>query len=116
VRELVKALETAIVTARDEPIMFPKHLPTEIHAKATRALVAEDDGAGQKPSSGFSRERPLPPLNVVRQAAVAGAEAGYLKDLLAKTKGNIKESCRISGLSRSRLYELLKKHGVSTSR
>jgi two-component system NtrC family response regulator len=115
VRELVKALETAIVIARDEPILFPKHLPTEIHAKATRALVAEDNGQGQQPRAESSPERPLPQLQVFRQAAVARAEVSYLKNLVSQTKGNIKEACRISGLSRSRLYELLKKYGISTS-
>jgi two-component system NtrC family response regulator len=116
VRELLKALETAIVTARDEPILFPKHLPTEIHAKATRAFVADDNGKGQKPNSESRPEKSLPQLQVFRQAAVARAEVSYLKELVSQTKGNTKEACRVSGLSRSRLYELLKKHGISPSR
>jgi two-component system NtrC family response regulator len=115
VRELVKALETAIVTARDEPILFPKHLPTDIHAKATRALVAEDNGEGEKPIRQSSPPGALPRLQVFRLAAVTRAEVSYLKKLVEQTGGDIREACRISGLSRSRLYELLKKHGISAS-
>jgi two-component system NtrC family response regulator len=115
VRELLKALETAVVTARQEPILFPKHLPTEIHAKATRALVAEDNGEGQKPGSESSPQKSLPQLRVFRQAAIARAEVSYLQRLVSETRGNSKEACRVSGLSRSRLYELLKKHGISPS-
>jgi len=37
----------------------------------------------------------------------------YFRDLLAVTKGNIEETCRISGLSRSRLYSILKRHDIS---
>jgi DNA-binding NtrC family response regulator len=33
--------------------------------------------------------------------------------LIAKAKGNYKEALRIASLARTRLYELLKKHGLS---
>ncbi len=36
----------------------------------------------------------------------------YLQGLVTGTKGDIKAACRISGLSRSRLYALLKKHNI----
>jgi hypothetical protein len=38
-----------------------------------------------------------------------------MRELLSFTKGNIPEACRISGLSRSRLYLLLKKYNLSKS-
>jgi transcriptional regulator of acetoin/glycerol metabolism len=41
------------------------------------------------------------------------AEKKYLRDLTSFTQGNIQEACRISGLSRSRFYILLKKHKIS---
>ena len=40
-------------------------------------------------------------------------EKKYFQDLHALTNGNIKEACRISGLSRSRLYVLMKKYEIS---
>ena len=39
-------------------------------------------------------------------------ERRYLEHLTKLTHGNRKESCRISGLSRTRLFELLKKHDL----
>lgn len=32
---------------------------------------------------------------------------------MSVTKGNIKDACRVSGLGRTQLYEMLKKHRIS---
>ena len=40
-------------------------------------------------------------------------EKQYLQDLISQTKRDIKKACQVSGLSRSRLYELLTKHKIS---
>ena len=47
------------------------------------------------------------------QQAAAQAEKEYLQELKSLTREDVKEACRISMLSRSRLYELLKKHAIS---
>ena len=39
-------------------------------------------------------------------------ESQYLQGLVTGTKGDIRAACRISGLSRPRLYALLKKHSI----
>jgi DNA-binding NtrC family response regulator len=49
-------------------------------------------------------------LKQVRTAAVSDAEKNYLKELISFTGGDSNEACRISGLSRSRFYTLLKKY------
>jgi transcriptional regulator of acetoin/glycerol metabolism len=51
----------------------------------------------------------------MREKVIDEAEKKYLNDLLSITHGNINEACRISGLSRSRFYLLLKKHKISKS-
>jgi transcriptional regulator of acetoin/glycerol metabolism len=48
-----------------------------------------------------------------REEALEKADIHYLSDLMRLTRGNIKESCRISGLGRTRLYTLLKKYNIS---
>jgi two-component system NtrC family response regulator len=113
VRELVNALEKAIIGARYEPVLFPKHLPTHIRIhmareKASRSISAEA-GAQDSPTMPES----LPKLKDYRREAMAEMERKYLKDLLTMTQGDISESLRISGLSRSRLYGLLKKYQIS---
>ena len=57
----------------------------------------------------------LPNLRDFREHTVSEAEQNYLQDLMSLTKGNIKEACTISGLSRPRLYALLKKYHISRS-
>jgi len=42
-------------------------------------------------------------------------EQDYIEDLLIKTKGNINEISRISGLSRKAIYEILKKFNIDPS-
>jgi two-component system NtrC family response regulator len=56
---------------------------------------------------------PLPPLKSFRESALREAERQYLEDLMSLAGSNIKEACRISGLSRPRLYALMKKYRVS---
>jgi transcriptional regulator of acetoin/glycerol metabolism len=51
----------------------------------------------------------------VRKIALVKVEKSYLQDLMHQKKGNIQEACRVSGLSRTRLYELLKHYGISPS-
>jgi len=49
-------------------------------------------------------------LKEIRQAAISAAERQYLQNLLSRTGGDFNEAYRLSGLSRSRLYTLLKKY------
>ncbi|HDG97967.1 MAG TPA: sigma-54-dependent Fis family transcriptional regulator, partial [Desulfobacterales bacterium] len=113
VRELVNTLERAIAAARHEPILFPKHLPTYIRVKAVRASVSKEEAAKKGSLRAATSSVTLPSLRDFREAAVSDAERQYLRDLIALTKGDIREACQISGLSRSRLYALLKKHRLS---
>lgn len=112
VRELIHGLERAISGAPEDPILFPKHLPTHIRVGVARSSVREatkaepDQGKGQ-----VAKE--LPELQKYREAAIAEAERRYLEDLLSKSEGNVARACQVSGLSRSRLYALLKKYRLS---
>jgi two-component system NtrC family response regulator len=115
VRELINALERAIAAAGDSPTLFPAYLPTEIRIKVKRDEVGEEEEEVEalQPVTGRSG-KPLPTIQEHREATVVEAERQYLEELIAHTEGDIKEACRVSGLSRSRLYGLLKRHGIST--
>jgi len=56
---------------------------------------------------------PMTSLKDARDRAIEVEEKKYLERLLAVTGGNIKKCCEIAGLSRSRLYDLLKKYQIS---
>jgi two-component system NtrC family response regulator len=57
----------------------------------------------------------MPKFKVFHENALSMLEKDYFKKLMSLSDGNIKEACLIAGLSRSRLYALLKKHHISDS-
>ncbi|MBZ4648234.1 MAG: putative two component sigma-54 specific transcriptional regulator [Desulfomicrobiaceae bacterium] len=117
VRELIHTLEYALGTARHDQYLFPQHLPPHVRAKVARAKVQgrpapvenlpEDDA----PLPGLES---IPPIQEFRDSVLARAESRYLQNLITATNGNIREVIRLSGLSQSRLYALLKKYGITT--
>jgi two-component system, NtrC family, response regulator len=115
VRELVNALERAITAARDEPVLFPKHLPTYIRVQLARTSVVERVPVGENINKVDDMSGRLPKLAKVRDTALAEVEQDYLRELIGLTGRDIPQACRLSGLSRSRLYALLKKYDISSS-
>jgi two-component system NtrC family response regulator len=113
VRELINTLERALSASFHEPTLFPKHLPTDLRVHLAKGSV-DKDGASRSISS--EEKKPsssLPDMKSYRESAISDAERRYLTELRAITGGNFKEACRISGLSRPRLYALLKEHGLT---
>lgn len=113
VREFINTMERTVLTAREEPVLFAQHLPTPLRVKVAQDEVRSRDAAppGQLPSLPAE----LPKLNEFRETIYAQAEKQYLLDLMALANSDISEACRLSGLSQSRLYALLKSHEVSRS-
>ena len=110
VRELIQSLEKALLAAKDEPILYPKHLPTHIRIHVARNSFSHKPASQGKPEIRPSVSQAPPQLKEVRKAAVSEAEQKYLKDLISYVGGDVNEACRISGLSRSRFYTLLRKY------
>jgi len=113
VRELLNIIERAVVSSRDEPTLFPKHLPMHIRVHLARTSVMKDNEANSERIPDIQKQ--LPKLKDYRDVAVVELEREYLQKLMSLPERDIKEACRISGLSRSRLYHLLKKHKISGS-
>lgn len=119
VRELVNALYASVDTAFDVPVLFPHHLPLDIRATIAKTSFVQKknpDALGQPEVDSAAEAGPmdesldLPQLKEVREKTVSAMEAQYLIKLTRACKGKVKLACNISGLSRARLYELLKKH------
>ena len=111
VRELVNALDAAIAVAGQDPILFTTHLPTNMRIQIARASLSKDQSDKScSPADLFPSGR-LPKMKEFKQTL----EKQYLQDLITLTHRDIKEACRISGVSRSRLYELLSKHNLASS-
>ena len=134
VRELVQALEMAMAAAHRDPTLYLKHLPDTLRVHYATTLVRRPDEDGLAPAvvgtdagePGLApvaeQERPpagvndFEPWGEYRERAVGEAERRYFTDLLAATRGSVKETCRIAGVSRARLYQILSKHGITRSR
>ena len=110
VRELIQALEKALLSAKDEPMLFPKHLPTYIRIQVARSSFPKKLASRGKPEIRSSVPKVPPKLKEIRKAAVSEAEQEYLKNLISFVGGDNNKACRISGLSRSRFYTLLRKY------
>ena len=67
-------------------------------------------------AAGEPESADLPSLKSVRDSELAKIERRYLSDLISACEGNVQEACRISGLSQSRLYALLKRHGIAIAK
>ena len=111
VRELVNTLDTALTAARNDDTLVPYHLPLNIRAQVAKASVRKEISLEAIQDKDASCNI-LPPLKDYRTAAAMRAEQQYLQVLLSLCQENMEEACRISRLSRSRLYELLKKRKV----
>ena len=113
VRELIQALEKALLAAKEEPILYPLHLPSYIRIQVARNGIQRKHGLQENPASDTAVPAALSSMKEFHRVAVSTAEKQYLADLMASAAGNIDEACRVSGLSRSRLYALLKKYRLS---
>ena len=116
VRELIQALEKALLSAKEEPILFPKHLPTYVRIQVARNSFYKKPTGLDRSENRSSSAGPPPKLKVIRKEAISEAERRYLKDLIDFSGGDNAKACRISGLSRSRFYTLLRKYRSSEGR
>jgi two-component system NtrC family response regulator len=114
VRELIHAVEHSLAAAMNDPVLVAAHLPTNIRIRLARSsLSAQRPSPRREDAQPSGPGHPLPTLRQVRFQAVAEVESCYLKKLMVTTGGDIPRACALSGLSRPRLYALLKKHRVT---
>ncbi len=112
VRELINTLEHVLAKTRYEPTLFSFHLPTQIRVKIAKTSISESKGSNNEAAQGNSSEiidlKNIPKFKKFRE----DMDYQYLKKLMSDTKGSKKEAIQLSGLSRQRLYELLKKYNL----
>ncbi|WP_272699475.1 sigma-54-dependent transcriptional regulator [Desulfovibrio sp. Fe33] len=113
VRELIHTLEQALSRAGNDAVLFPRHLPKAIRARIARRAM-EPASPDAKPLHHHEIAPPgaFPSLRTYRDQQIAQGEERYLKNLMEITGGDIPSSCSMSGLSRARLYALLKRYGI----
>jgi two-component system NtrC family response regulator len=147
VRELFNTLERVLLQHRDQPVLYPMHLPDDIRIRAIRA-GSPARGGPARPRGGLQGDalenpreadasaprqewaspvRSGPGVAMIdgpggriaewkryRRRALEDAEHRYLRELMEETGGNVSRASAVSGLSPSRLYDLLRKYGLPT--
>lgn len=93
--ELAQVLDRACTRSGRQPMLFLEHLPEAL-------------GGAPEVVPGI-----LPGYREYRDSALSGAEKAYLLDVIEQSQGNHKIAESITGLSRSRLYELLSKYDLT---
>jgi transcriptional regulator with PAS, ATPase and Fis domain len=116
VRELLNALDSALAAAENDTVLCPRHLPINIRATlARRSVDGGRCGADLDPMEErivFAPEN-FPTLKDFRSEALGRVEQRYLTELMRVSAGRIQRACALSGLSRARLYALMKHYGIS---
>jgi two-component system NtrC family response regulator len=113
VRELFNALQGALAAAQDESILYPTHLPVDIRAKVARSSLRGKEGtnAADRHSDG-AEDEVLDVYKDFRARMLEDGEKQYFKQVVSRSGGNLPDACRISGLSKSRLYYFLQKYDL----
>lgn len=102
--------------AHDGASSFPSE-PTELVTPAggrlSNSAIADVSHSNLSANSEYQPHiPPLPPFFAYRDALFTD----YLTDLMEQCNGDTSKACSISGLSRSYLYDLMKKYGIATPR
>lgn len=111
VRELFQTLEQVFANGKHTRILFPHHLPEKIRISHAHDALKSADTSAQ------GRILPESPsiLPDWRQAKET-FEGEYIRKLMVRAQGDIREACSLSGISKARLYQLLGKYEQIPSR
>lgn len=122
VRELVNTLEHAVISGSSNPTLYPANLPAGLRIRYIRRTAEEKQKEEQKANEAgpvldldngmASLPHDLPPYKESREGFLRRFEAAYLTRLMNQTRGDLNAAMAISGMSRTKLYALLKKHDV----
>ncbi len=109
VRQLQQTMEQVFAMAARQPTLFARHLPEHFRIRQAQAGLPRTDSEVVALSGHcVGRAISLPSWKDYK----ATMEREYIEELLHQTGGKIKAACKISGLSRARIYQLREKHGL----
>jgi len=133
VRELINAIEKAILSEPELPVLYPMFLPARIRVSHAQKEMKGKKEMHQDPSQTYGNPSPapffssefvlpledsshgIPTLKTYRNAVVERIEPAYLRYLIQQTKGDLEKVALISGISKNRLYFLIRKYNLKSS-
>jgi len=113
VRELITTISLVCSDAGYGNTLFPHHLPGHIRAFNIRTKFGTPDNretTGKK-SPGTNKAG----KDLTFKDYIEKMKYDYLQDLLSATRGNMEESSRRSGLSKSQIYRLMQQYDLKNS-
>jgi two-component system NtrC family response regulator len=123
VRELFNTLERAVAAAGPEPVLHPKHLPTEIRVRLARQSLSNSQNAANSPApqdppstdseavdqlGQIHDAGDMPSWKGFKESALAEVGRQYLQRVMTLCDGDVTQAQEVTGLSRARLYALMK--------
>ncbi|WP_027183319.1 sigma-54-dependent transcriptional regulator [Desulfovibrio inopinatus] len=116
VREFISTLEIAILAAGNAPTLYPAHLPESVRITAVKKRTHEAIHTSRSDilDTPLALPETIPTLKEFRDEMIEFAEEKYLQYVVRVTKADIKAMLSLSGLSKSRFYELLRKYNIQT--
>jgi two-component system NtrC family response regulator len=111
VRELINAVDHALAMEPNCPTLYPKHLPEYIRiCNIGSKPVGIANDCVEIPASSLRGKGSFLSLKHYRKSAIESVERRYLSELMSRCGGDIEKACKVSGLKRARLYQLLNKY------
>jgi two-component system NtrC family response regulator len=107
VRELFNTIEQAFVLSGAEKTVYAQHLPQAVRIRVAKSMLVRGRSEGGE-GDVLDGEQALPTLKKFK----ASMERQYLQELMTAHGKDIQKMLAVSGLSRSHLYAMLKKHGL----
>lgn len=119
VRELVNTLKALTASAPQERVLYPSHLPRDLHVKFLKHSHSSGAGLSETETQDNSGDPEKEMLDQDWKTFCALSQAKYekqyLQSLMEVCDYDISEAMRRSGLSKPRLYSLLKKYSIPRS-
>jgi two-component system NtrC family response regulator len=116
VRELINSVHAAVTHAGNAPVLDIYDMPLVIRVYEKKSSISNINASQviatnlACSSDGGHENGGLKKFRLLRRDALDSFEKDYIAKLSKQANGDIKLACELSGLSRARLYELLKKH------
>ncbi|WP_027182950.1 sigma-54-dependent transcriptional regulator [Desulfovibrio inopinatus] len=118
IREFINTLYTAVSNAFEEKQLHPYHLPLDIRVNLVQSKLGASEQDLEKTvsdefiASELESFETFPTYKQMRETTIERTEHVYFKLLLKKCNNDLVKACSYSGLSRARIYEILKKHQI----
>lgn len=108
VRELFNTIEQAFVHSGAEKTVYAQHLPQAVRIRVARTILGQGREEAGPEETQMEVEEALPTLKDFKTSK----EREYLLRLVGSHGKDIQKMLSVSGLSRSHLYAMLKKHDI----